>query len=116
MDKSEKRKTNPFGSLDYFDKQTIYEGLVKLVKTNSGVGFHNTDQGHPVYMIGKEGDIDYEAWGDSPEHNRLFKMMHTLSVELCEAEIDDSSETPEYIFSWSDFCIMAYNAYEKHKG
>jgi hypothetical protein len=114
MDKTEQK--NPFGELDFHDKQLLYKGLVALVKSNSGLGFHNSDQGHPAYAIGREGNHDYKQWGDSPEHNRLFKFMHTLSVDLCEAEIDDSSEISEYIFTWSDFCSMAYEAYEKHKG
>ena len=107
---------NPYSSLSFPERQMIYLGLVALVKGNSGIGFCNTDQGHPAYAIGRSGTFDYGQWGDSPEHNTLFKMMHTLSVSLSEADLDSSSEVGDYIFCWADFCSMAYAAYEKSKG
>jgi hypothetical protein len=107
---------SPFGSLDFSEKQMVYLGLLSLVKSNSGVGFANRDQGHPAYVVGRNGTHDYAQWGDSPERNTLFKMMHSLSVELSEAEIDGSSEISEYVFSWADFCALAYEAYLEAKG
>ena len=104
-----------FSHLDFSQKQTVYQGLLSLVTSNSGVEFANNDQGHPAYAIGREGTFDYEQWGDSPDRNRLFKMMHELSVALSEAEIDGSSEVGDYIFSWADFCNIAYSAYENTK-
>jgi hypothetical protein len=106
---------NPFPSFDFEEKQLLYQGLVCLVRNNTGYGFVNNDQRHPAYEIGRKGDYDYENWGDSPEDNSLFKMMHTLSVSLSKAEIDESSEIQDYIFCWADFCSMAYEAYEKSK-
>ncbi len=103
----------PFESLSFFEKQLLYQGLLALVKSNSGLGFANSDQGHPAYAIGREGKFDFWMWGDSPEHNSLFKLMHSLSVELCIAEIDGKPEISDYVFSWSDFCHLAFEAYEK---
>lgn len=106
---------NPFSLLSFSEKQIVYLGLLELVKGNSGVGFHNCDQGHVAYAIGRDGTYDDKTWGDSPERNKLFRMMHTLSVDLSEAELDRSAEISDYVFSWSDFCTLAYQAYEEHK-
>jgi len=104
-----------FESLSFTEKQMVYRGLLALVVNNSGFGFCNNDQGHPAYAIGRSGDVDFSQWGDSPDSNRLFQMMHTLSVELSAPEIDSSSEIADYVFSWSDFCQLAYSAYETSK-
>jgi hypothetical protein len=106
---------SPFESLTFSEKQLLYRGLLSLVTSNSGYGFCNNDQGHPAYAFGRSGQVDYKQWGDSPERNSLFKMMHTLSVELSAAEIDSTAEVSDYIFSWSDFCSLAFNAYEQAK-
>lgn len=97
------------------DKAVIYQGLLCLIRSNSGVGFCNRDQGHPAYAAGKNGKSDYSSFGDSPDHNRLFKMMHELTAALSEGDLDGSSEIEERINTWSDFCRIAYEAYEKHK-
>ena len=106
---------SPFSALTFSEKQLVYRGLLSLVTNNSGYGFCNNDQGHPAYAVGQSGKHDYKQWGDSPDHNRLFKLMHTLSVELSDAEIDGSAEIGDYIFSWSDFCHLAYAARNKPK-
>ena len=103
-----------FESLSYLDQFMVYEGLLGLVNSNSGIGFNNADQGHPAYVMGSKGVIDYDAWGDEPERNRLFKMMHQLSVSLNEHESENPTTT-EYVFSWTDFCRIAMNAYNTHK-
>jgi hypothetical protein len=109
------RSPTRFAGFDFSDKQLLYRGLLSLVQSNSGFGFCNNDQGHPAYKIGRDGTVNYAQWGDSPDRNRLFRLMHALSVELSEAEIDSSSELGDYVFSWADFCILAYSAYERHK-
>lgn len=107
---------NLFAALSYQERKLLYLGLLNLVKSNSGEGFANGDQGHPAYAIGCSGKFDYEAWGDSPDHNKLFKMMHTLSVSLSEAEIDSSSEISDYVFCWADFCQISNAAHKKSRG
>jgi hypothetical protein len=107
--------SNSFEGLSFSEKQLIYRGLLCLVTSNSGYGFHNHDQGHPAYAVGQSGEFSYQQWGDAPDRNHLFQMMHSLSVELSAAEIDSSAEISDYVFSWADFCRLAYSAYEKAK-
>jgi hypothetical protein len=107
--------TSYFSAFSFSEKQLIYRGLLSLVMSNSGYGFANNDQGHIAYAIGKSGKSDYSQFGDSPERNKLFQMMHTLTVQLSDAEIDQSSEIADYVFSWSDFCHLAYSAHERSK-
>ena len=104
-----------FHGFSFPEKKIIYQGLLSLVKSNSGVGFCNSDQGHPAYAVGRSGKYDYEQFGDSPERNNVYQMMHALSVSLSEAELDSSSEIREYVFCWTDFCTIAYQAYEEAK-
>src|SRR6266513_3499845 len=106
---------SPFESLSFSEKQLLYRGLLCLVTSNSGYGFCNNDQGHPAYAVGRSGQYDHKQWGDSPERNNLFNMMHVLSVELSAAEINNSAEVSDYIFSWADFCGLTYSAYERAK-
>ncbi|MEQ1748094.1 MAG: hypothetical protein ABL974_01630 [Prosthecobacter sp.] len=101
-----------FESLSQSQRSLIYQGLLKLVTTNSGVGFANNDQGHLAYAVGRSGKSDYEVLGDSPERNKLFQMMHSLTTQLSVAELDSSSEITDYVFAWCDFCNLAYTAYE----
>lgn len=107
--------SDDFGKFTHSERRLIYLGLLTLVKSNSGYGFCNGEQGHAAYVVGRSGKWDYNTWGDSPEHNMLFKMMHTLSVSLVDSELDGSSEVSEYVFSWSDFCNIAHTAYEENK-
>lgn len=112
----ESNEPTSFESFSFEEKQLIYNGLLALVKSNSGIGFCNADQGHPAYAFGrKEGKYDHATFGDSPAANRLFKMMHALSVALIEAEDGRGSEISEYVLEWGDFCRLAYDAYERAK-
>jgi hypothetical protein len=104
-----------FESLEMSEKHIVYQALLCLIKSNSGVGFHNGDQGNAAYRVGAKGTIDYAAWGDSPDHNRLFKMMHTLAVELCQGDPEGKSEIGEWIYSWSDFCRTAVESYDRER-
>ena len=108
-------KPSPFAYLSFSDKQLLYQGLLSLVTSNSGHGFTNGDQGHPAYAVGRRGNKDDMDFGDAPDRNRLFQMMHSLSVDLSAAEIDGNSEIRDYIFAWSDFCHLAYSAYERSR-
>jgi hypothetical protein len=105
---------NLFQHFDPSQKRLVYMGLLSLVKSNSGLGFQNSDQGLPAYAVGKRGEVDQQAWGDSPDNNKLFRMMHQLAIDLNAGEIDRSSEIQDYVFSWADFCSLAYEAHQKH--
>jgi len=104
-----------FEHLSTSEQALIYRGLLILVKSNSGYGFHNHEQGSPAYAVGRDGTIDYDTFGDSPSSNRLFKMMHELTLVLSKGDEDGSSEIGEWIYCWADFCRLAYAAYEQHK-
>lgn len=98
--------------LDSGQKYIIYSSFVFIVKSNSGIGFQNEDQGHPTYILGREGKYDDEKLGDSPEKNELYQMMKELS-EFFKDSSDFNRE--DLVFSWSDFCKMATNAYNQQR-
>lgn len=81
----------------------VYQALLHAIDTNSGIGFHNADQGHPAYQAGAEdGTRDLNGWGDSPEANGVYKMLPWLS---------ERHGTPgNQIRNWREFCQRAYKA------
>ncbi len=106
---------NAFDGLDARSRYLLYAALLHVVKSNSGIGFANADQGHPAYRVGaNEGKYDFDAYGDSPESNRLFQMMHSLSVRMNE-EAESFESSLELVFSWQDFCHIAVEAHDKTK-
>jgi hypothetical protein len=102
---------------DYSQKEYIYRGLKSLIESGNGAGFHNTDLGHPVYILGAKGIID-PSWeyADSPEKNIMFKMLSTLSKELKQFGIEEYRYMWWYDFSeWKDFCKFALDIYSKRR-
>jgi hypothetical protein len=94
--------------LNDFAGDLIYDALIHAIKTNSGIGFHNCDQGHPAYCMGaKDERVDFNTWGDSPNHNRMFKMVCALSKQYGDSQGIEIS-------NWKQFCELAYNAYLEH--
>ncbi len=75
----------------------------------------NCDQGHPAYLLGMKGVVDYESYGDSPEHNELYRLMLALAQDLNVASLDDRLEISDLIFTWQDFCQLAVTAYNSRK-
>ena len=53
------------------EKYMIFRALVRMIKTNSGDGFLNSDQSHPAYLLGAQGKVDAVMGGDSPEKTRF---------------------------------------------
>jgi hypothetical protein len=86
----------------------VYDALIHAIRTNSGIGFHNADQGHPAYLLGCEGKSDYHELGDSPEENKLYQLLIGLSESL-----GDSAQPP--IRTWQDFCRLAVDSYKRSK-
>ena len=87
----------------------IYAALIHAIKTNSGIGFYNNDQGHPAYLMGAaDGRRDEQTWGDSPERNRLYKMLVALSETF-------GRSCGVQIVNWRSFCQLAYESYQKAK-
>ncbi|MBI3377247.1 MAG: toll/interleukin-1 receptor domain-containing protein [Nitrospirae bacterium] len=102
----------------FFEKQYIYQGLKSLIEKGDGIGFHNADQGHPVYQSGAKGRLD-EMWeyADSSDKNLLFQMLSKLTKELKELEIENYRFIWWYDFSeWKDFCKFAVDVYNKKRG
>jgi len=97
-----------FDNLSYLQMTTLYQALIHAISTNSGIGFHNHDQGHPAYCMGASGKIDPQTWGDSPEENEYFQMVLALSTKLGE------TATPQ-IKSWEDFCTLAVESYRRSR-
>jgi len=98
-----------FSDLNVFQQLILYKALVYAVTTNSGIGFHNSDQGHPAYRRGRSGDVDFNTWGDSPQNNELFQMVAALSSLLGQ------SAQPS-IKTWEEFCVLATDSYQAAKG
>ena len=93
------------------EKELIFEALVRAIETNSGIGFHNSDQGHPAYRAGaKDGDKAAPIWGDSPEKNKLFKLLTSFDQEFLEYE------TRPDLSTWQKFCAFAVEAYDRDHG
>ena len=102
---------NLFGKLDYSQKKMVFEGLMRMIKSESTSGFVNGDKGHLAYRyVGEPAPNSYEVWGDSPEHNRLYEML----VELSE-DLRGDPEIKEFVNCWQDFCRIAVAAYDQHK-
>ncbi len=95
-------------------KYLVYEALIHAIDTNSGIGFHNADQGHPAYRVGADGKIDESAWGDSPDKNHLYRLLRELSMYFVKHEEERPSSGP-LILTWEDFCRRAIQAYEEKK-
>lgn len=104
-------------SNEFWEKSLMYQGLKSLIESGNGVGFHNADLGHPVYLAGTAGEYQ-EIWqyADSPKKNRLFKMISKLSRELKEMGIEDFRFIWWYDFSeWQDFCRFSVEVYNKSR-
>ena len=100
-----------FSDLGDSERHLIYKALITLVETNSGIGFHNHDQGHPAYRVGaKDGASDIANWGDGPEQNTLFKMLVALGPD--ELAQHDPSVGPD-LSTWQKFCAFATEAYDR---
>ena len=101
-----------FSSFEFGQRYVLYTALLQSVRSCSGVGFHNCDQGHPAYRVGCEGKFDQQAWGDSPENNHLYGMMRELSESLRDCK---DFGPADFVFSWADFCRMATKAWDERR-
>ena len=102
---------------EFWEKSLMYQGLKSLIESGNGAGFHNADLGHPVYLAGAADEFQ-EMWeyADSPNKNRLFKMVSKLSKELKEMGIEDFRFIWWYDFSeWQDFCRFSVEVYNKSR-
>ena len=104
-----------FEKFDLGQKQFIFQALKMMIESNSGIGFHNKDQGHPFYAVGSTGE-DYPANdADGPNKNTLYKMLSELSRDFKAA--NETGYVWWYDFSeWRNFCKFAYDAYSRKRG
>ena len=86
------------------DARLLYDCIVHAIKTNSGIGFHNRDQGHLIYAGGAI-EITDETLGEVPDDHELFSMLNRLA-----GIINKDSQTGVKVFSWPEFCRMAVDA------
>lgn len=102
-----------FEKMDLQDREIIYRALKHMVDSSCGIGFQNSDQGHPTYVHAADGTPDSEAL-DGPDENRVFAMLSELSKDL--KEHDHTGYVWWYDFSdWQDFCKFAFDAYNRCK-
>jgi hypothetical protein len=86
------------------EKALIFDALAYAIKANSGIGFRNSDQGHPAYMAGATNE-DSETWGDSAEQNLMFKLLASFDRE--------SHGNGPNLSTWEKFCKYAVDAHNR---
>ena len=90
------------------EQYLIFKALVHMIETNSGEGFHNSDQGHPAYLLGaNDGKVDRVMGGDSPEKNTLFKLLASFDQTYHGVVPNPDLST------WQKFCAFAVDAYNR---
>jgi hypothetical protein len=99
-------------NLEFRERSLLYSGLLLMVKSNSGTGFANNDQGHPAYRAGRSGEDDYNTLGDSPAHRPIYQLMKALGAGLAEG---GEFAATDIVTDWSSFCILATDAYDQTK-
>jgi hypothetical protein len=92
-------------NLSQDEKYLIFKALTHSIRSNSGIGFHNSDQGHPAYELGAQG-ADSAAWGDSPERNCLFQLLTSFDPTYHEDEGPNLS-------TWQRFCAFAVESHHR---
>lgn len=83
------------------DWQIIWECLIHAIRTNSGIGFINNDQGHPAYIVGAD-ENSGRGMGDSPKKNKLYQMLLDLS--------EDYGQEGTRFRNWREFCKFAIDS------
>ena len=102
-----------FKEFNLIQRYTLFKSLLNSIKSNSGLGFHNSDQGHPDYLRGCDENIDItDPHYDNPNRNELFKMLLELSESLKDCP-DFNHE--DFITKWSEFCKIATDAFYSHR-
>ena len=103
-----------FQNISMEEKELIYMGLKKLISTNTGQGFRNGDQGHPVYVLGCGGKLPDDD-RDLPAKHLLFKMLRELSDDFKSK--GHTGDVWWYDFSsWGNFCKFALESFKKCEG
>ena len=85
------------------DARLLYESLIHAIKTNSGIGFHNHDQGH--LNAGGALQINDATLGEPSDDNELFSLVNRLAQI-----INKDSQAGVKVYAWPEFCKMAVDA------
>lgn len=102
-----------FESFDPVSRYLIYRSLLNSVRSDSGLGFQNDEQGHLAYRGGAMGVVPDATIGDHPDQNRLYKMMRELSDTLKD---NPDLRRSDLVLSWQDFCKMAVESHDAPAG
>ena len=103
-DELEQEFDDDFLQLLPLDASLLYECVIHAIKTNSGIGFHNNDQGQLAYVGGTLGMSDVTL-GEVADENELFSLLNRLA-EI----VNKDSKTGVKVYSWPEFCQMAVDA------
>ena len=96
-------------NLEWRERHLLYSAMLHMVKSNTGTGFADNDQGHVAYQVGRTGNDDYNGLGDSPAHNALYQLMKTLGAGLVGG---NEFASADIVTDWSSFCVLATDAYK----
>lgn len=86
------------------EQALVFQGLLALIETRTGVGFHNTDPGHAIYTL----DYNSETAKSEPflthppEQDVLFGLLKRLSRSMREYGYDETNWYRK-VDSWNDF-------------
>ena len=85
------------------DARLLYESLIHAIKTNSGIGIHNHDQGH----LNARGaaQINDATLGEPSDDNELFSLVNRLAQI-----INKDSQAGVKVYTWPEFSKMAVDA------
>jgi len=91
------------------DWELVYRSLIESIRTNSGYGFHNANQGHTAYILGAiEGEPSHSAGhAEMPEKNSLYQTLK----EICENG-NVPRDLPR-IDNWKAFCELAVESHRR---
>ncbi len=103
-----------FKNISLHQAELIYLGLKSLIETKSKHGLVNGDGGHPAYLAGMNNeDHSSHDFGDSPDKNPLYKMLHELSNKLKKEGIESHHYKWWYDFKdWKSFCEFVVHSYK----
>jgi hypothetical protein len=83
------------------DARLLYESLIHAIKSNSGIGFHNHDQGHLINAGGAV-QINDAPLGEPSDDNELFSLLNRLAPI-----INKDGQTGVKVYTWPEFFKMA---------
>ena len=92
----------------------LHRALKEFIAGGSGYGFHNSDMGHPAYVLGAKGVVDAAKWGDGPRQNKLYQLLNGIQEEMKSRKLD--REIKYRFDSWQNFCKFAVQVYRARRG